>query len=127
MIGLEWEVPIYLSFRAKSRNLICITMRPSGTHNYFVYIVTNASRAVLYIGVTNDLKVRLYQHKMDSTNEKTHFAGKYKAYNLIYWERFEYIEDAVNREKQLKGWNRNKKNMLISGFNPEWKFLNEEI
>ncbi len=102
-------------------------MKPLGTHNYFVYIVTNAVKTVLYIGVTNDLSVRLYQHKEDSMNEKTHFAGKYNAYFLVYWERFQFIEDAIRREKQLKGWNRSKKEALINVFNPEWKFLNDEV
>ncbi len=102
-------------------------MKPIGTHNYFVYIVTNALKTVLYIGVTNDLRVRLYQHKEDSMNDKTHFAGKYNAYFLVYWERFQFIEDAIRREKQLKGWSRSKKEALINVFNPEWKFLNDEV
>lgn len=102
-------------------------MKPLGTYNYFVYIVTNAMRTVLYIGVTNNLKVRLYQHKMDAKNEKAHFAGKYNTFNLIYWERFENIEDAIKREKQLKGWSRKKKNALVDEFNSGWRFLNDEV
>ncbi|GAB6122783.1 GIY-YIG nuclease family protein [Dysgonomonas termitidis] len=99
----------------------------TGTHNYFVYIVTNRNRSVLYIGVTNDLKRRLYEHKFDSMNEKSHFTGKYNIFYLIYWEKFEYIEHAIDRETEIKGWVRKQKDKLISEFNPEWNFLNEEI
>jgi putative endonuclease len=102
-------------------------MKPLGTHNYFVYIVTNVAKTVLYIGITNDLRVRLHQHKMDAISKKEHFTGKYNAYYLIYWERFEFVEDAIRREKQLKGWSRKKKEVLINEFNPEWKFLNDEV
>ena len=102
-------------------------MKPLGTHNYFVYIVTNESKSVLYVGVTNDLKRRLYEHEQDSKTGKSHFTGKYNLYYLIYWEKFEYIEQAIDREKELKGWKRIKKNKLISDFNPDWNFLNDDI
>ena len=96
-------------------------------HNYYVYIVTNKNKVVLYIGVTNDLKRRLFEHKENADNDKIHFTGKYKAYYLIYWEQFDSIEQAIAREKELKGWNRKKKIQLITAFNPDWVFLNEEI
>lgn len=102
-------------------------MRPIGTHNYFVYITTNISRKVLYVGVTNDLKNRLSEHYKDSIGSKEHFAGKFNCYNLVYYERHQYIEHAIEREKQIKGWLRIKKVNLISEFNSEWKFLNDEI
>lgn len=102
-------------------------MKPKGFHNYFVYIVTNAAKTVLYIGVTNNLRTRLYQHKQDATTDKLHFTGKYNVYFLIYWERFDNINDAIRREKQLKGWRRSKKEALINEFNPEWRFLNDLI
>ena len=101
--------------------------KPIGTHNYFVYIVTNKDKSVLYVGVTNDLKRRLWEHEQDSINEKSHFTGKYNAFYLVYWEKFEYIEQAIVREKEIKGWLRIKKQKLISEFNPEWNFLNNEI
>jgi len=94
--------------------------------NYFLYIVTNPGRTVLYIGVTNDLSTRLQQHYSNQGNPLT-FAGKYSCYNLIYWERHQYIDHAIEREKELKKWRREKKEKLISEFNPEWKFLNAEI
>ena len=96
-------------------------------HNYFVYILTNKIKTVLYIGVTNDLVVRLFQHKEDSLNNKKHFTGKYNCINLIYYERFEDINQAIDREKQLKGWTRKKKEDLVNTINSDWNFLNNKI
>ncbi len=91
---------------------------------YFVYIVTNPGQTVLYIGVTNNLNARLIEHWNNKGNEDT-FAGKYYCYNLIYVEKFQYINDAINRETELKKWNRKKKEDLIATKNPEWIVLNE--
>lgn len=102
-------------------------MKPMGMHNYYVYITTNITKTILYTGVTNELKRRLYEHKEDALNKKIHFAAKYNAYYLIYWERFQNIEDAIDREKQIKGWTRVKKELLIKELNPEFTFLNDEI
>ena len=102
-------------------------MRPLGTYNFFVYITTNSYKRVLYTGVTNDLKTRLLQHEEDSRNKKKHFAGRYNAYHLVFWERYEYIQHAIEREKEIKGWKRLKKINLINEFNPTWKFLNDDI
>jgi putative endonuclease len=98
-------------------------MKPIGTHNYFVYITTNKTKTVLYTGVTNDLKRRLTEHETDSKTQKTHFTGKYNAFYLVYFQRFQYIEHAIEREKQIKGWKRLKKMQLITEFNPQWVFL----
>jgi putative endonuclease len=76
-----------------------------GTHNYYVYILTNKLKTVLYIGVTNDLKERLYAHRNPDVLSKA-FTAKYY---LIYWERYMDIDTAIDREKQLKGWTRNKR------------------
>ncbi|MBX9785410.1 MAG: GIY-YIG nuclease family protein [Chitinophagaceae bacterium] len=103
-------------------------MKPIGTHNYFVYITTNKNKTVLYVGVTNDLRTRLaqyYHHAQPFTHSS--FAGKYNAYYLIYYERFGFVEHAIDREKEIKGWRRSKKEELIRSFNPEWKFLNNEV
>lgn len=94
-------------------------------HNYFVYILTNKNKTVLYIGVTNDLEIRLKQHI--NGESKTAFTKKYNCYFLVYFERFQFINDAIDREKELKGWTRNKKNLLIETENKNWKFLNDEI
>ncbi len=77
-------------------------MKPIGLHNYFIYILTNKSKEVLYIGVTNDVKRRIYEHELDATNNKETFAGKYNCIYLIYWERFTYIDMAITRENNLK-------------------------
>ena len=102
-------------------------MRPIGTHNYFVYIVTNRNKSVLYTGVTNDLARRLEEHKEDSFKGKRSYPSKYNCYYLLYFEHFEIIENAIQREKEIKGWVRKKKEKLISSSNPEWNFLNDEI
>jgi putative endonuclease len=95
-------------------------------HNYFVYITTNPEKTTLYIGVTNDLDRRMTEHFNNRGNEQT-FAGKYYCYNLIYYERHGYIQDAIEREKAIKKWRREKKNALIESLNPTWQFLNAEI
>ena len=95
-------------------------------HNYFVYIVTNPTKTVLYIGVTNNLDVRLQQHYDNRGGTET-FAGKYFCYNLVYWERHQYIDHAIEREKELKKWSRTKKERLIIEFNPEWRILNNDV
>ncbi|MCF8462238.1 MAG: GIY-YIG nuclease family protein [Flavobacteriales bacterium] len=99
-------------------------MKPIGTHNYFVYIITNKMKTVLYTGMTNNLERRLSEHEQPDTNR---FTGKYKCHHLLYWERFQYAEEAIAREKQIKGWTRKKKDDLISAFNPERKYLNEDV
>ena len=101
-------------------------MKTLGTHNYYVYIITNLNKTVLYIGVTNDLKTRLYYHQNPVANEN-HFTAKYKCFFLIYYEHFQDIDEAIAREKQLKGWTRKKKENLINSMNPQWNFLNDEI
>ena len=93
-------------------------------HNYFVYITTNPAKTVLYIGVTNDIKRRLFEHSQNKGKLCT-FAGKYYCYKLIYFERFQYSEHVIAREKQIKKYSRVKKEALINGFNPKWDFLND--
>ncbi len=95
-------------------------------HNYFVYILTNKNKTVLYTGVTNNLKERLYFHSNPEPYSKA-FTAKYKAIYLIYYELFTNIDTAIQREKQIKGYSRKKKELLINKFNPYWKFLNNEI
>ena len=90
-------------------------------------IITNENKSVLYIGVTNDIQKRLSQHYFDSQNAKKSFAGKYNCYYLLYYESFDDINLAISREKQLKGWRREKKNKLITDFNTNWEFLNTDI
>ena len=101
-------------------------MKTFGTHNYYVYILTNKSKRVLYTGVTNDLKARLYYHTHPDAFSK-HFTTRYRCFYLIYFEHFLHIETAIQREKQIKGWSRKKKDLLIQEHNPDLKFLNSEI
>ena len=101
-------------------------MKTIGTHNYYVYILTNKTKTVLYTGVTNNLKERLYFHNHPVPFSKA-FTAKYKCHYLIYHEHFFKIADAIKKEKQIKGWSRAKKEELISVFNPSWNFLNQDI
>ena len=93
-------------------------------HNYFVYIITNKNKTVLYTGVTNDLERRVFEHELGSIRG---FSQKYNCKYLIYYEYFTFIEEAIKREKQIKKWRREKKEFLINTRNPEWQFLNEDI
>ena len=99
-------------------------MKPLGSHNYFDYILTNKTKTVLYTGITNNLERRLWEHTQPETNR---FTSKYNCRYLLYWERFQYVEAAIAREKQIKGWTRTKKEQLIFEFNPKWNFLNDEV
>ncbi len=80
---------------------------------------------VLYTGVTNNLTIRLTQHK-EGLGQNS-FTKRYKCYYLVYYERFQYVEHAIDREKEIKGWTRSKKNTLIEIENKHWRFLNDEI
>ncbi|RTQ44735.1 GIY-YIG nuclease family protein [Hymenobacter gummosus] len=95
-------------------------------HNYYVYIVTNPKKTVLYIGVTNDLVRRLDEHLNNAGRPHT-FAGRYWCHLLMYWELFADVHQAIAREKELKGWSRAKKEALIAAQNPEWRELNQEV
>ena len=95
-------------------------------HNYYVYITTNPAKTVLYIGVTNDICVRLRQHKENKGTRKS-FTGQYYCYNLVYYEHFSQIKHAIEREKEIKKWRREKKNALIASLNPDWVFLNNQV
>jgi putative endonuclease len=86
---------------------------------YFIYITTNPRRTVLYTGVTNDLEQRIFQHFENRGNRKT-FAGRYFCYQLIYYEDFGDINDAIEREKEIKNMSREMKEELIKTKNPRW-------
>jgi len=103
-------------------------MKTLGGHNYIVYIVTNKNKTVLYTGVTNDIERRLDEHEEDARPFLYQtFAGHYNAHFLLHYERYEFIEDAIAREKEIKGWRRSKKEALINSENPTWRFLNDEV
>ena len=92
------------------------------SRNYFVYILASASRA-LYMGVTNDLQRRLFEHKHKLIPGHTQ---KYNISSLVYFETTLNVSAAVAREKQIKGWTRAKKLALIETNNPAWRDLSEE-
>ncbi|MEP7095444.1 MAG: GIY-YIG nuclease family protein [Flavobacterium sp.] len=96
----------------------------TGFHSYYVYIITNRHRSTFYIGVTNNLKLRLYQHKENMENNIRTFASKYNIEFLVYYENFTWIHEAIAREKELKKWNRDKKLALIKKQNVTFEFLN---
>jgi len=92
-------------------------------HNYYVYIITNFQNTVLYTGVTNNLNRRMFEHK-NQINENS-FTLKYKCNKLIYFESGQDVCGAIAREKEIKGWIRKKKIIMINKENPEWKDLSE--
>ena len=102
-------------------------LKTFGTHNYFVYILTNKSKTVLYTEVTNDIENRLLEHEESIKENKQNFTARYKCKYLLYWERHQNVKDAIEREKEIKGWRREKKENLINELNPNWNFLNDEI
>ena len=88
---------------------------------YYVYIMTNRSRT-LYIGVTNDLERRVYEHKSESVEG---FTKRYRMNRLVYFDTTNNIEGAITIDKELKGWRRSKKIDLIEQINPGWKDLSD--
>lgn len=93
-------------------------------NNYYVYILTNKSNKVLYIGVTNNLSRRVYEHKNKLIPG---FAMKYNVNKLVYYEVYDNIENAIQREKNIKKWYRKWKIELINKFNPNWEDLYYKI
>jgi len=93
-------------------------------HNYTVYILTNKKDGVLYIGVTSGIDDRLRRHRL---GEGSTFTKKYQAHRLVYFEDFQYVNDAIAREKQLKNWHRQWKINLIEAENPDWNDLAPEL
>ena len=92
------------------------------TNSYFVYILANWNHSVLYIGVTNDLQRRVYEHRQELVEG---FTKKYHVHKLVYYEHTGDVKAALAREKQLKGWRREKKEALVETMNPDWKDLSE--
>ena len=93
--------------------------------NYYVYILTNKMNTVLYTGVTNDLVRRVYEHKTHADPKS--FTAKYKVTKLVYYEYTGDVRVALEREKQIKSWNRKAKENLINTMNPKWEDLYDSI
>jgi putative endonuclease len=92
--------------------------------NFYTYILTNWTGKVMYVGVTNDLQRRMAEHKAKMIKG---FTSKYGVDRLVYFEAGQSAEGAIQREKQIKGWLREKKNMLVETMNPEWRDLSDDI
>lgn len=93
-------------------------------HKYYTYILTTRKYKLLYVGVTNNIRRRLSEH-IHGTREG--YTKRYQCYYLLYYEEFKYIDKAIKREKELKGWGKRKKLALIRAINPQLKFLNDDI
>ncbi len=114
-----------LSLARLARGLItCIVSTMARDHDCCVYLLTHHARTVLYIGVTSDLEGRLYEHIT-----RVHpggFTGRYQVDRLVCYEQFGDVLTAIEREKQLKGWTRAKKNALVARSNPLWADLSAD-
>ena len=92
---------------------------------YYVYILANVTGTVVYTGVTKDLVRRVYEHKHNM--DPNSFTAKYDVHKLVYFEQTTSNYEAISREKQIKGWNRKRKNELVESMNPKWMDLYESI
>ena len=90
---------------------------------YFVYLLANWNNNVLYVGMTNDLQRRVYEHKNKLVKG---FTCKYNINKLVYYESTEDVTVAIEREKQIKSWRREKKTQLVMGHNPDWVDLGQQ-
>lgn len=91
---------------------------------YYVYLLTNWNNKVIYVGITNDLERRIYEHKEKFLKG---FTEKYNVNKLVYYEQTPDINAALNREKEIKKWRREKKNRLVVNTNPLWRDLSEDF
>ena len=95
---------------------------------YTVYILTNFNKTVLYIGVTNSLEQRIIEHYLGKDDPLSNaFTSIYKVIYLVYYEDYDYVNDAISREKEIKKWRKEKKDKLIDTTNPKRDFLNKEL
>ena len=92
---------------------------------YYVYILSNTFNTVIYVGVTRDLVRRVYEHKHNANPNS--FTAKHSIHKLVYFESTSDVKAAIEREKQIKGWNRKRKNKLVESKNPSWEELYDSI
>ena len=93
--------------------------------NYYVYILANKRNTVIYTGVTKDLIRRVYEHRHHLDSDS--FTAKYDVTRLVFYEATADVRAAIEREKQIKSWNRARKNRLVESLNPQWEDLWESI
>ena len=91
---------------------------------YYVYILVNQTNRVMYVGITNDLQRRLYEHKNELIKG---FTKRYHVHKLVYYESYRDVGDAIAREKQIKGFLRARKNQLVETMNERWIDLSNEL
>ncbi|MBV8191684.1 MAG: GIY-YIG nuclease family protein, partial [Alphaproteobacteria bacterium] len=87
---------------------------------YYVYILTNVKRNVMYVGVTSELQNRVAEH---ADGRGSSFTREYRVNTLVHFEEFQYVDEAISREKEIKGWRRSKKDALVEAANPTWADL----
>ena len=92
---------------------------------YYVYMLANVTGTVVYTGVTNDVVRRVYEHKHNL--DPNSFTAKYAVHKLVYFECTSSRYEAISREKQIKSWNRKRKNNLVESMNPKWLDLYDSI
>ena len=92
--------------------------------SFYIYLLTNKKNSVLYTGMTNNLARRVYEHKEKLVPG---FTEKYNVQKLVYYECYESSWDAIDREKQIKKWRREKKDALVETYNPEWRDLFDDL
>ena len=90
---------------------------------YYVYLLTNWNNKVMYVGMTNNLERRVYEHKHKLVKG---FTAKYNIHKLVYFEETTDVRDAIAREKEIKKWRREKKDALVQTMNPDWNDLSED-
>ena len=91
---------------------------------FYVYILTSVNRKVMYVGVTNNLENRVAEHRSGKGGA---FTRPHQVHTLVHAEEYRYIEDAISREKEIKGWRRSKKDALVEATNPTWADLLETM
>ena len=91
---------------------------------YYVYLLTNWNNKIMYVGITNDLERRIYEHKEKVVKG---FTEKYNVNKLVYYEQTSDVDAALNREKEIKKWRREKKDSLVENTNPLWRDLSEDF
>lgn len=125
MEATDQMIIMHVKYIFNNTSLDCI-FDPMRIHQYYTYIITNHNKTVLYTGMTNNIQQRLADHYFNAGSLRT-FTGRYNCHFLLYYEIFQWVQDSIAREKQIKGWSREKKERLINALNPDWKFLNEKV
>ena len=92
---------------------------------YYVYMLANVTGTVVYTGVTNDVVRRVYEHRHDT--DLNSFTARYSVHKLVYFESTSSRYEAISREKQIKSWNRKRKNQLVESMNPKWEDLYDSL